>query len=127
MEIFHICLEHFPISKNVKPSKIGINVSAYFEISKDSTELFNNFTNIDEICQHSLWWLRDENYIRISSQMMDGTCSIVLAEKGLVVLNQIPSVLGNKKSFKDLFFTGLSTLPSNVTSSVMTEFFKTAS
>lgn len=44
--------------------------------------------------------------------MMDGTCSIVLVEKGLVILNQKPSVLGNKKSLKDLSFTGLSTLHS---------------
>ena len=127
MEIFHLCLENFPISFEVEPSQIAIDVSGYFELAESNQEFFNEFTNIDQVCQHALWWLRDENYIRITDQMMDGSCSIVMAEKGLIAINKIPKTLDNKKSFKDIFYTGLSTLPFSVTSGVMTEFFKGAS
>lgn len=124
MEIFHLCLENFPIQLNVEPTEIALEVSKFFQLSENNQRLQDEFSNIDLICQHALWWLRDENYIRISSQTMDGSCSIVMTEKGLNAINKSPEALENKKSFKDIFYNGFSTLPFTVASGVMTEFFK---
>lgn len=127
MEIFHLCLENFPIQIKVEPTEIALEVSEFFQLSENNQELHDEFTNIDQVCQHALWWLRDENYIRISSQMMDGSCSIVMTEKGLNAINKSPDALETNKSFKEIFYNGLSTLPFTVASGVMTEFFKNAS
>ncbi len=127
MEIFHICLENFPIDVEVEPYDIASAVFNYFQHPESEIEFSEQYENIEQICLHSLWWLRDENYIRLSNQDMDGSCNIVLAEKGLIAVNKVPKVLDNKQSFKDVFYNGLSSLPFSVASGVMTEFFNNAS
>ena len=127
MEIFHICLENIPVSVEVNPTELAVEVSGYFELSESNQEFSNQFQNIDQICSYTLQWLRDENYIRISDQMMDGGCDIVMTEKCLNTINKIPNILDNKKSFRTFFHTGLSTLPFTVASNVISEFFKNAS
>lgn len=127
MEIFHICLENIPISIEVDPTELALEVAGYFKLSDSDQEFSNQFQNIDQVCLYTIWWLRDENYIRIGDQMMDGACNIVMTEKCLNTINKIPNILDNKKTFRNFFHTGLSTLPFTVASSVISEFFKNSS
>ncbi len=127
LEIFHRCIENFPIDVEIDPTQIALAVADYFEVPKSAEETFTHFSNLDQICMHAVWWLRDEGFVRTKSEMMSGTSSVIITQKGLNALNSSPSILENKKSFKDLFYAGLTNLPFNVASGVMTEFFKSSS
>jgi hypothetical protein len=124
LEVLHCCLETFPVRANLVPKDISKLVAQFFEVPNKSEEIFAQLTNFDDICLNTIWWLRDEGFIDIKSQIMDGTCDAVLTQKGLNALNAVPSLLNNKKTFRELFYGGLTSLPINVASGAMIEFFK---
>lgn len=60
----------------------------------------------------------------MKDEIYDGSCSAVISQKGLNAISRTPSVIDDKKSFKEVFKNGLSSVPFNVASGLMTEFFK---
>lgn len=124
LEILHQCIDSFPVDLELESGKIAIAVAEYFESPRNNDESCEHFAKLDEICMYTLWWLRDEGFIRAKNETDHGSCSVVISQKGLNAINRSPSIIDEQKSFKDFFKDGLASLPFNVASGMMTEFFK---
>jgi hypothetical protein len=124
LEILHQCIDSFPVDLELDSGRVAVAVANYFEEPKDSDESLEQFTNLDEICMYTLWWLKDEGFIRVKEENTDGCCTAVISQKGLNAINRVPSIINDKKSFKEAFKNGLSSVPLNVASGLMIEFFK---
>jgi hypothetical protein len=124
LEILHQRVNSFPVNLELDSGKIAIAVTKYFEEPKKISELFAHFCNLDEICLHTIRWLRDEEFIRVIEDSNNDSYLVVISQKGLQAINKSPSITGDKKSFKEIFNNGLSSLPFSVASGLMTEFFK---
>jgi hypothetical protein len=124
LEILHQCIDSFPVDLELDSGRIALAVTNYFEEPKNYDESLEQFTNLDEICMYTLWWLKDEGFIRVKKQNTDGLCTAVISQKGLNAINRVPSIINDKKSFKEAFKNGLSSVSFNVASGLMIEFFK---
>ncbi len=128
LEILHQCIDSFPVDLELESGRIALAVTNYFEEPKNDDESLEQFTNVDEICMSTIWWLNDEGFIRVKNQNqnqnLDGPCTVVISQKGLNAINRVPSIINDKKSFKEAFKNGLSSVPLNVASGLMIEFFK---
>lgn len=124
LEILHQCIDSFPIYLEVDSGKIALAVSNYFEDPKNYDDSLEQFTNVDEICMYTIFWLKDEGFIRVKNENIDEPYTVVISQKGLNAINRVPSSINDKKSFKEVFKNGLSSVPLNVASGLMIEFFK---
>jgi hypothetical protein len=124
LEILHQCIDSFPVDLELDSGRIAIAVATYFKEPRDYDESLEQFTDLDEICMYTLWWLKDEGFIRVKKENADGCCTAVISQKGLNAINRVPSIIKDKKSFKEAFKNGLSSVPLNVASGLMIEFFK---
>ncbi|CAA0102800.1 Uncharacterised protein [Zhongshania aliphaticivorans] len=81
---------------------------------------------LEDIVWETTSWLVSEGFLRdVASN--DQYMSVVLTQKGLNATNSVPSVISGKKSFNEVFVTGLSNLNQNVAAGLMVEFFKNGS
>ena len=124
LELFHLCLEKFPVQVRIDANQISNVLSGYYDLPESSVESFNQIVNIKEICQHTIYWLREEGFIRTSSETLDGTCYVNITQKGLSAMNRLPSSINENRTFRDIFYSGLSGVASGAASSVMADFLK---
>ncbi|MCE7568210.1 hypothetical protein LZS85_18975, partial [Aliivibrio fischeri] len=124
VEIFHLCLENFPIDSEIVTGSLAIKVMEYFEDNLSDEDFFYQFTDVEKVCTYTLAWLKDEGYIRFNAYN-GGEYRAILTEKGLNASNSsVHANLSKKSSFKDIFSEGISKVPFSVLSAVMVEFFK---
>lgn len=128
LEIMHLCLAKFPVPVLLADEVIAETVLGYFDILKDESEHNLSKNACWEICGYTIIWLRNESYIefRDTDLGMDGY-NATLTSKGLNTLDAIPTSLNDKITFKDLFRKGVSSIPSALVTSVMTQYFKVGS
>jgi len=122
LEVFHLSLESFPIPVDTSRKKIAESVSGYLEIieSKADEKI------LEDQVGYTVWWLRDEQFITLKREALNGSFSASLTQKGLNAVNSNPQALETKKSFRELFYQGLANLPFTVASGTMVEFFKSS-
>ena len=123
LEIFHQSLDTFPIPVNSSWAKVAESVKGYLEIVDEQAES----QELLEQVMYTVWWLRDEQFIVLKRDTINGQFTASLTQKGLNAVNSSPSSLESKSSFKELFNKGLSNISSSVASGVMVEFFKASS
>jgi hypothetical protein len=124
LEIFHCCLDTFPLPTELITVDLAVNISGYFESPKNDESYQSHFDNLDDTIHETISWLKHEGFLVDKGSSMD-SYAVVLSQKGLNAVNSVPRFLESKKSFKDYFSSGLSNLPFNIASGVMVEFFKT--
>jgi hypothetical protein len=78
LETLHCCLKTFPVRTELDPKEISKVVAQFFATPEKPEEIFSHITNFDEICLYTIWWLRDEGFIDIKNQTMDGLSESVL-------------------------------------------------
>jgi len=128
LEIMHLCLDKFPVPALLNDEMIAETVLGFFDILNDESENHLNKNACWEICGYTIIWLRNEGYIEFrGSECGMGGSSATLTSKGLNTLDAIPTSLNDKITFKELFRKGVSSVPSALVASVMTQYFKVGS
>lgn len=119
IDIFHRCSTSFPVDADFTAEEVAEVVSGYFEprINKD---------RLIEVVWSSVNWLVREGFLT-DRGITDDVFSVTFTHKGLNATNNVPSSIAGKKSFKDIFVGGLTTISTGAASSIIAEFFKNGS
>lgn len=120
LEIFHRCSNDFPMEASFTAVEVAELVKGYFNVEQMDNK------KLEDIVWETSSWLVSEGFLRdVASN--DQYMSVVLTQKGLNATNSVPSVISGKKSFNEVFVTGLSNLSHSVAAGLMVEFFKNGS
>ena len=126
MEIFHQSLEYFPIPININSDEMARVLFEYFKISEDDYELQGSLDLLNQTVDQTIIWLKSEGFIKDCGSN-DLYASIVLTRKGLNAINAVPISIEDKKSFKEIFKSGVAKASVSTATGLMVEFFKSSS
>jgi hypothetical protein len=124
IELFHACLENFPIPTKISSERLTYKINEYFEEPESGFHEAAQYSLNEQVCSNTITWLVNEKFITIVEKV-ELLFSITLTQKGLNAVNSVPSSLeSNNESYKDIFLKGAIGVPISIATNVITEFFK---
>jgi hypothetical protein len=118
LEVMRLCISEFPVPVTLNADDIAITVQDFYPEG-----YFDNQSSgkLREICQHTIFWLNDENIIslkEIGFQRPQGT----LTRDGLSLLNRVPNSISGS-TFRDVISKGVASIPAALVSGVVAQLF----
>jgi|GEM_PF-1862387 hypothetical protein len=127
LEIFRKCLSNIPQPVKLDPSEIGKEVAGYFSNPNNAAELFTQLSVIQDKCEETINWLRNEGFLRIEPESLRGPVTATLTHKGMNASSVSVPSLGEGRRFSDFMTSNIKDVTKNIVSTLIAGLFTSGS